>query len=244
LPRDRDRENVILITTIRPKVVFQKIEERLPSQNVGFKVNIPSTAIGGMTLLESSILVSLAKLFEPLDLFEFGTYLGATTLLLAENTSPEARIVTLDIPQDVGASQQTRALNVLEDANDNDAFLRQTFVKSGAVCVRRAPSEIRAKIKQLYQDSTTLNVASAGLERKFDYVFIDGGHDLATVAIDTNNALRMLKPSGVILWHDFESKIHGDVTTFLREYAKENALFHVEHTMLAFQLFGPLADEF
>ena len=226
------------IHRIRPKVLFQQIETRYPDENVGFKVNIPSSAIGGMTLLESSILVSLCKLYRPQALFEFGTYLGATSLLLAENTPQEARVVTLDIPANDPAAQVTGALDVLGSDTDNDTFLRKTFLDKGAVCIERAEPAIRARITRLFQDSRTLDPQAQGLAGRFDFIFIDGGHDLETVAIDTRNALAMARPNAVIAWHDFDSKIHGDVTTFLQGYSAQHAVYHVEHSMIAFQLLG------
>lgn len=232
------------IVPIRPKVLFRKIEERFPDRNVGFKVNIPSSEIGGMTLLESAVLVSLVTLFDCRRLFEFGTFRGATTLLLAENTPDEARITTLDIPKENAPGLEGDAGKVLSSGDDNDAFLRQRFLAEDAPCIHRAPPAVRAKIEQRYQDSTTLDPAAQGLASAFDFVFIDGGHDYATIASDTRNALAMAAPDAVIAWHDFESKIHGDVTRFLGEYGRENRVYHVENTMVAFQLRGRFADGF
>lgn len=237
------------IRKIRPKVVFQKIETRFPNENVGFKVNIPSSAIGGMTLLESSILVSFCKLFAPQRIFEFGTYLGATSLLLAENTPPATQVVTLDLdqadPNAEGAGMAPAAeLKVLESGVDNDTYLKNNFLNKGAICIDRAAADIKARITRLCQDSTRLDPAAAGLEKQFDFIFIDGGHDLHTVTIDTQNAHRMARQDAIILWHDFESKIHTDVTTFLQGYSQHHPVYHVENTMLAFQLIGNFADVF
>lgn len=232
------------IVPIRPKVLFKKIEERFPERNVGFKVNIPSSDIGGMTLLESAVLVSLVTLFDSRRLFEFGTFRGATTLLLAENSAEDARITTLDIPKENAPGLDGDASKVLSSGDDNDAFLRQRFLAEDAPCIHRAPLDVRAKIAQRYQDSTTLDLIAQDMADTFDFLFIDGGHDLETIRIDTRNARAMAKPDAVIAWHDYGSKIHGDVTTFLDEYSQSQRVYHVENTMVAFQLFGRFADGF
>ncbi len=237
------------IIVIRPKIIFQKIEEKFPDVNVSFKVNIPSSTIGGMTLLENSILVALCKLFTPKSLFEFGTYLGATTLLLAENTISEANVATVDI--EAGDTENgdyigsnTSDLKVLEIGSDNDTYLKINFQNKGAICIDRAAPEIQTKITRMYQDSKTLDPISQELNEKFDFILIDGGHDFETIKCDTKNALKMIRPNGIIAWHDFESKIHSDVTEFLIEYSKNNRIYHVANSMLAFQLIGNYSDEF
>lgn len=228
-----------MIQAIRPKVLFKAIEARFPDDNVGFKVNIPSPDIGGMTLLESSVLVSLAKLSQAKTLFEFGTFMGATTLLLAENTPGDSRVVTLDIsPQELAALEGKPTGDVLKDGDANDDFLRTQFAQQGARCISRASAEVQAKVRQILQNSTTLNVSALGFEQQFDFIFIDGGHHHNIVKKDTENAYRMAKPNAVIAWHDYASTIHSDVTTFLGEHAKGREIFHVQNTMIAFELLG------
>lgn len=239
------------IRSIRPKVLFERVERRFPEQNVGFRVNIPSSAIGGMTLLESSVLVSLCKLLDPRRLFEFGTFLGASTLLLAENTHDDARIFTLDMGADAAergdgalpAASGTAGLDILGRGDHNDSYLRGQYQQRGAVCIARASEQTRRKVQQLHQDSRTLNPAAHDFVRAFDYVLIDGGHDLETIAADTANAERMIREDAVILWHDYRSSIHADVTEFMAEYSAPGPLYHVEHTLLAFCLTGRFAHE-
>jgi hypothetical protein len=48
----------------------------------------------------------------------------------------------------------------------------------------------------------------------------------------------MIKEDGIILWHDYESKIHGDVTDFVNNLSIKNTIYHVENTMIAFMLIG------
>lgn len=46
--------------------------------------------------------------------------------------------------------------------------------------------------------------------RQFDIVYIDGGHSYADVSFDISQALRLLKPRGLIAGHDYD-EAHPDV---------------------------------
>jgi len=37
-----------------------------------------------------------------------------------------------------------------------------------------------------------------------DFVFVDAAHDHPNGLTDSTNALKMVKPGGIIAWHDFE----------------------------------------
>ncbi len=64
------------------------------------------------------------------------------------------------------------------------------------------------------------------------------------MTIDTANARKMIGESGVIVWHDFASNIHSDVTTFVNELAKHELIFCVQHTMLAMLFVGQAGRDF
>ncbi|MCG7908073.1 MAG: class I SAM-dependent methyltransferase [Candidatus Thiodiazotropha taylori] len=227
------------IIEIRPKVVFQAVENRYQAQNTEFTVNIPSSAIGGLTLLESAILVSFVKLISPAAIFEFGTYMGATTLLFARNSSDSTEIITIDIDPNTTATQENISeADYLNDGNANDEHLRDIFAKHGAIYINRAERHLREKVTQLYQDSTTIDPQQQNFLKRFQLIFIDGGHDFETVRSDTENALNMAADDAIIVWHDFRSQIHDDVTRFLDGFSQTHEIVHVAHTMLAFMLIG------
>lgn len=46
---------------------------------------------------------------------------------------------------------------------------------------------------------------------------------------------RSIVKDGVIIWHDFGSKIHNDVSSFLLE-EKDRKIFHVLGSLCAFEL--------
>jgi predicted O-methyltransferase YrrM len=179
------------VTKIRPKVIFSEIETRFPNKNVNFIVNIPTSQIGGLTLLESSILISFVKLMDPKNLFEFGTYMGASTVLLATNTHKSAKIYSLDInpeelemfPYNIDTSK------LLNDDKENDNFLRSNFVNNGAKYIKNSSAATQSKIKLILQNSLNLDPEKEGFLKKFDFIFIDGGHEYHIIKKDTENAI-------------------------------------------------------
>lgn len=64
------------------------------------------------------------------------------------------------------------------------------------------PEHIQKKVTLIEHDTNTLDFTALG---KFDMVFIDGDHSADGVISDTLNAVKILKPGGVIFWHDFMS---------------------------------------
>jgi len=234
------------IKSIRPKVIFSEVETKFPNQNVSFTVNIPTSEIGGLTLLESSILVSLIKLINPSYLFEFGTYMGATTLLFATNTKSEAKIISLDIdPQELELENiDVDQSKLLIDQKENDNFLRNNFASNGAKYVKCLDRELQKKIELILQNSLKLAPEKREFLKKFDLIFIDGGHEYHIVEKDTENALKMAKENSIIIWHDYKSSIHSDVTNFINEFSLAHNLYHVENTMLIIMPIGKYSEIF
>jgi len=224
------------IISIRPKYIFQLIEKKFGNLNNTFIVNIPSSEIGGLTLLEHSLLVSFIKLFHPEQIFEYGTYMGASSFVMAANSAKSASIYTLDIPKD--QSDFSEPYNSNSDDIKNDNYLRSVFVEKGAIYIKQADQNIRSKITQIYCDSHKLNLDEYNLRKRFDFIFIDGGHDYKTIKNDTDKSLEMVKEDAIIIWHDFKSNLHTNVTDFINDFSKNHLIIHIESTMLAFTLMG------
>ena len=74
-------------------------------------------------------------------------------------------------------------------------------VNSGAHWYYYGGTEVEPKITQLFGDSKSFDAAPyAG---QCDLVFVDGSHAYSYVKNDTEKALAMTRPGGVILWHDY-----------------------------------------
>jgi predicted O-methyltransferase YrrM len=62
------------------------------------------------------------------------------------------------------------------------------------------PSELRSRIQFLKQDSARFDPAPyAG---QMDFVFVDGAHNTEYVRNDSEKGWSMLKPGGIMAWHD------------------------------------------
>ena len=69
-----------------------------------------------------------------------------------------------------------------------------------------------------------------------DVVFIDGDHSRRCVSLDTALAHAVVKPGGLIIWHDYHDLGTVDVRDVLDEWWKAGeAITHIEGTWLAFK---------
>ena len=74
---------------------------------------------------------------------------------------------------------------------------------------------------------------------KFDLIFIDGSHEFADIAQDTENAFKLLRPNGVIVWHDYgltTEKVNWTTLDAIIEGCpidRLSNLYHVSNTLCA-----------
>jgi predicted O-methyltransferase YrrM len=234
------------LVQIKPKVVFMKIEASDPAP-VSMKINVPSSGIGSVTLLEASALVSLVKLVKPRKIFEFGTFLGYSTSLLVENSADDCAVYSLDLGDSHVSDKPLAAFaeaDLRSDGDINDEYLRGAQGARGPHYTTALSAADRSRLSLLQQDSRKFDPADHGLEGSVDLVFVDGGHDTEIVTIDTANARKMIGDSGIIVFHDFASNIHSDVTTFVNGLAKQETVVCIQHTMLAILLVGQAGRDF
>ncbi len=195
----------------------------------------PPISIGSVTLVDQIVLLCLDELVRPDSILELGTFQGFTTHLLAKNSSARS-IYSVDLPPtDRVLIDQPDAHKVLQDGDYNDNFLRDIQNRSGEIYLGALTDAEKQRIRLIKQDSTELDfVKSVG---NIEFAFIDGGHHYDVVRSDTEKTLGILK-QGVIVWHDFASGIHSDVTRFLHERSKHTRIFHVLGSLCAFELIG------
>jgi SAM-dependent methyltransferase len=97
---------------------------------------------------------------------------------------------------------------------------------------RHTDAETTSRIHQLYGDSADFDFSpyfdSCGL------VFIDGSHAYEYVLADLKTAIKLLKPNGVVLLHDYG--IWSGVTQALEEFANNDglSLCNIAGTSLAY----------
>lgn len=177
---------------------------------------------GGTSDAEAWILAALAK--HARLLFEFGTCSGKTTYLWAKNSPPDARVVTITLHPD-GRTEYHGASD--DDAHDTQAALAESefvrFMYTG--------TEVEPKVDQLFGDSKAIDVSR--WRGRCDLVFVDGSHAHSYVLSDSRKALELVRPGGLVLWHDYLGPKHSPgVYRGLNELAREIPLVHIAGTSL------------
>lgn len=153
--------------------------------------------------------------------FEFGTNRGRATWTVAHN-NPEITVYTLDIP--LGQHSDDLALRL--ESCDEHCF------RPGAACGEAFhDTPEAARIMQLWGDSATFDYSP--YEGSIDLIYIDAAHTYEYVKSDTDNALRMLSPSGTIVWDDYGS--NPGVYKLVNELAPtlDHPVYHVFGTRIA-----------
>lgn len=170
--------------------------------------------------ISTSEAVSLGVLLQKVKasrVFEFGTNRGISTTQLALNVTPDGRVFTLDLPRE---NRQTK----MDIKLAGDLEVAHQLEKADLI-----PKHCLPRVTFLEQDSATLDESVyAGT---MDAVFVDGAHVYEYVRNDSEKGWRMLRPGGVIIWHDFRPQT-PDVMRYLLESDYKPS--RVEGTTLAF----------
>ena len=193
------------------------------STEVSFIGRGPMHVPGGTSDGESWILAVLAK--RATCLFEFGTCTGKTAYLWSRNASEHASIITLTLAPSQQHQYVKGPLDTQEDtrfALSESAF--ESFLYSGTPAADR--------VTQLYGDSKQFD-ETPYLDWA-DLVFVDGSHARSYVESDSAKAMRMVKPGGLVLWHDYAGHGHAPgVFAALNALATTVPLCLVEGTTFA-----------
>jgi predicted O-methyltransferase YrrM len=189
---------------------------------VAFVGRGPYTVDGGTSDAEAWVLAVLAR--RARLMFEFGTCTGKTAYLWARNSPADARVVTLTLaPEHVGSYRREAG----DDASDVEFALRESthtdFLYSG--------SAVAGKVEQLFGDSKTFDLSA--WKGRCDLVFVDGSHAYSYVRSDSERALELVAPGGLVLWHDYAGPRHAPgVYRALNELARRIPLVRIEGTTL------------
>jgi len=205
-------------------------DTRLPQ--AGWREIFPANAIalaqpqknqGDVNLAELAVLATAAaSVSTGEEIVEIGTFDGRTTLNFAINSPGHLSVFTLDLPPDEASKF---ALAPGERAFVEKPRSGRHFVEPSAEWAGSA-----GRISQLFGDSATFDwtphQGRAGL------VFVDGSHSYDYVIADTDTALRLIAPQGVVIWHDYG--VWEGVTRALEEIEASHhlGLRHVRGTSL------------
>jgi len=221
---------------IRANKVFSAVKQRGPSRVAHVRIPLrfdPEQEDHSPTLFETYLLIALMKLTDATGVFEFGTFMGVTTLNLALNARAGAEIYTLDVDD---ASAREVQSELPKDGQLIGLRMKhyQMAWSEDFDLARRAP------IEALYGDSTRFDFSP--YSGRMDLVFLDGGRDLRTVRSDYGNAAGMLRPykPAAIAWHDYQNPETPELTDFLDQLAGKVDLLHVHGSSLVLYLNFPL----
>jgi len=175
---------------------------------------------GGISDFETWILCNLAK--KSLSVFEFGTFTGKTTYLLAKNSPEAAKITTLTLHPDA-LSLYTN--HETDDKKDSLAAIKES------ICDRFYYTDdvVSTKIIQLFEDSKQFD--ETPYAESMDLIFVDGSHAKSYVESDSQKALRMVRPGGYVVWHDYRgpNRARGVYET-LNALNRQLDLVHIKNT--------------
>ncbi len=211
-----------------PKGHLHDVSERFRATDLGPTPSAEATIVGHGPILapgattdtEAWILAVLAR--DARALFEFGTATGRTTYAWARNSPPDARITTLTLaPDQLGAYQA--------GAGDGSRETRAALTESRFDRFLYSGTDVEHKVVQLFGDSKAFD--EGPYAASCDLVFVDGSHAYSYVRSDSAKALRMLKPGGLLLWHDYSPLVPG-VFRALNELVRELPLVHLRGTAI------------
>lgn len=207
------------------------------------RLPMPPSELGSVPVFDAMLLAALLRLSRPRRVLEFGTYLGYSTRVLLENSDDFCRIVSIDLPHGSSIGEPSLSVSELElhaSAEINDEYLRELQFHEGPRYLSGIDQVDSDRVKLVKSDSRKLNrgylTAEAG--GPFDLIFIDGGHDRETIRSDTELAIECASRHGLIVWHDYRSSIHRDVTSYLDEIATQFAIRFVSGSLVAFCFLG------
>jgi predicted O-methyltransferase YrrM len=161
------------------------------------------------------VLVALIRTTTPKVVVEFGVNIGRTAEAILEYVPGIETYVGIDVPFSHVPNKMVQRNEVPEQAGrlvrDDTRF--QLLLPSGG----------------------SQELLPVSLPKQADAVFIDGDHSLPVVQHDTMLALQILRPGGLVIWHDYHTLGTVDVKPFLDDkYEQGWPLHHVQDTWIVF----------
>ncbi|MGP8214272.1 MAG: class I SAM-dependent methyltransferase [Bacteroidia bacterium] len=178
----------------------------------GFKEELNTFAFleGGSLPTDLCIIRGLCKTIPNCRYFEIGTCRGESVINVADVCS---ECYTMDFdPKEISDKKDGELIGFFSKGNE--------------------------RITQLYGNSLTFDYA--GLNKKFDVIFIDGDHHYESVKSDTENIFKhLVHENTIVIWHDYGydpvTPRHEVMAAIIdgtpEQYRKK--LYHVSNTMCA-----------
>jgi predicted O-methyltransferase YrrM len=163
---------------------------------------------------ELETLLSLAYSVAPLAMLEFGVNEGLTARAALAVLPTLQSYQGIDVPR---------------------GYKTEREVQRGEVPVNPGHLVHDERFELIVKPNGSLDLTAADL-KPCDVAFIDGDHGRRAVTHDTALARALVRPGGMIIWHDYNFLDTVDVTAVLHEFAAAGAdIKNVADTWLAFE---------
>ncbi len=149
----------------------------------------------------------VSQVASPKSILEIGTFDGETTLLLSK-IFPDAEIVTVDLPED-------------------DPIFLTTYDREDSTRLDRFKANQRENLKECRIEFIQKNsfFLPEIVNRKFDLIWIDGGHLYPEISWDICNAYHLCSPGGWILCDDVVMNTDG----YRDDYVSPDSYYVLEY---------------
>lgn len=164
---------------------------------------------------DAPLFAYLYQNFAPRRHLEFGTWQGYGTCLCLENSPATAWTINLPDGETKPDGSWAYGHRVIDESGTPPGAVSVNFGQDedgprtyhrtdAASYIGRFYREkgLGHRVCQIYCDSRSWDT-SAYPSDFFDSALVDGGHEPNIVISDTQKALSVLRPGGMILWHDF-----------------------------------------
>lgn len=164
---------------------------------------------------ELEALIALAKSVKPRAVLEFGVNVGRTAKALLANVPGIQSYQGIDVPKGYVTAKPVQRAEVPD--------------RPGEMV------EGDSRFELILRPRGSMDLAAADL-KPCDVAFIDGDHGRAAVEHDTALARALVRPGGIIIWHDYHDLGNVDVREVLDEISAGGAaIFRVAGTWVAFE---------
>jgi predicted O-methyltransferase YrrM len=224
-----------VLLNIYRRVRYRDSYLRPGARTMDVQFTLPSRALNELFPAIDSVLVTapVSELYRPRDMV---VPLAELLTLAAICRYKQPRRV-FEIGTYTGSSTLVIAMNV----PDQTEILTLDLEPSEIVGSAYRNTEHSSKIHQLYGNS--LNFDYSPFLGSVDFILVDANHSYECVKSDTENAFRLLRPGGVIVWDDYRwLECHAEcagVTLFLNELQNTRSIFSVTGTRFAIYVDKP-----
>lgn len=193
----------------------------LDGRKADIRLTVRRAEEGVLPYDQAIALAALLVVENPAVVLEVGTFMGATTRLIAENC-PQATIHTVDLPLDYDAASTPQSAMPKDDFQlISRRVVGREFL--GQPCAER--------IVQHFADTAVWDFSEAGSATFF---FIDGSHTYEYCKNDSDKCFELCGGEGVFLWHDCDRNHPGVIRSLMEWRALGRDVRRIEGTPLAY----------